>query len=195
MRPVVPTPTTHAPQIGPRLRHARQQRGFTIAQVAEATGVTKGFVSRLERDAASPSVATLVALCEVLSLEVGSLFTTPEREVISLATAPAINMGGKGVAEWLLTPRSEPRTQLLWSRADPGASGGRDLYSMNCESETVLILSGSITLVFADEEIPLRPHDTLTFRGRDAHTWRNDGEEAAEFLWILSPAPWSGSDA
>lgn len=194
MRPVVPTPTAQPPQIGPRLRHARQQRGFTIAQVAESVGVTKGFVSRLERDAASPSVATLVALCEVLSLEVGSLFTSPDRQVIRLADAPAINMGGSGVAEWLMTPRSEARTQLLWSRAEPGATGGRDLYSLNCETETLLVLSGEVTLVFADEEIPLAARDAVTFAGHDAHTWRNDGAEPAEFLWILSPAPWSGSD-
>lgn len=195
MRPVLPSPNSEPPKLGQRLRHARQQQGLTIAQVAEAAGVTKGFISRLENDAASPSVATLVALCEVLSVEVGSLFSTPKRQLVSLASAPAINMGGSGVREWLMSPRSEPRTQLLWSTAEPGATGGSDLYSLNCETETLIVLSGSITMVFADEEIVLAAHDALTFSGHDAHTWRNDADEDAHFLWVLSPAPWSGSDA
>ena len=69
-------------RIGARLRAARQARGLTIAQVAEAAGLTKGFVSRLERDDVSPSVASLVTVCEVLGLRVGELFDPPETAVI-----------------------------------------------------------------------------------------------------------------
>jgi transcriptional regulator with XRE-family HTH domain len=51
--------------------------GLTLAQVAEASGLTKGFLSRLERDETSPSLATLVQLCQVLPLTIGSLFVEP----------------------------------------------------------------------------------------------------------------------
>ncbi|MGB3337961.1 MAG: helix-turn-helix transcriptional regulator, partial [Devosia sp.] len=52
--------------IGTKLRTARKTRGLTLDQVAQAAGLTKGFVSRLERDDVSPSVASLVTVCEVL---------------------------------------------------------------------------------------------------------------------------------
>jgi hypothetical protein len=42
----------------------------------------------------------------VLSLKLGSLFEPPENEVVALADAPRINMGGVGAMEKLLTPRS-----------------------------------------------------------------------------------------
>jgi DNA-binding XRE family transcriptional regulator len=59
-----------AVRIGARLRAARQARGLTLDKVAAATGVTKGFLSRLERDDVSPSVASLVAVCDVLGVRV-----------------------------------------------------------------------------------------------------------------------------
>jgi transcriptional regulator with XRE-family HTH domain len=64
--------------IGSRIRAARQSQRLTIEQVADATGLTKGFLSRVERDLTSPSVASLVTLCQVLSISIGDLFAAPE---------------------------------------------------------------------------------------------------------------------
>ena len=88
MRPIPPSPSTGPTRIGPRLRETRMAQGLTIGNLADATGLTKGFISRVERDETSPSVATLVNLCQVLSLPVGALFEPPEHEVIEFATAP-----------------------------------------------------------------------------------------------------------
>ncbi len=59
--------------IGARLRAARQTAGLTLAAVAEEAGLTKGFLSRLERDDVSPSVASLVTVCGILGIGVGQL--------------------------------------------------------------------------------------------------------------------------
>ena len=63
--------------IGTKLRSARKARNLTLDQVAQAAGLTKGFVSRLERDDVSPSVASLVTVCDVLGLRVGAVFRPP----------------------------------------------------------------------------------------------------------------------
>ena len=123
MHPAPEVAPPHRPQLGD---HAHRQRTPTIAQLAEATGLSKAFVSRLERDETSPSVATLRAVCQVLSLPIGSLFESPDHEVVHLADAPHINFGGSLVVEQLLTPRSEAGVQILRSVLEPGASGGND---------------------------------------------------------------------
>ena len=166
---------------------------MTIAHVADATGLTKGFISRVERDETSPSVATLLMLCEVLSLPVGRLFEAPERDVVRLADAPRINLGGVGVAERLVSARSEPRVQMIRSTLDPGASGGPDLYTMSSETEVVHVLQGALLLRFATEEVALQAGDSLTFAGRDPHSWTNVAEGRTELVWVLAPAAWSGS--
>ena len=148
MRAVHPAPEDGPFPIGPKLRTTRIAQGITIAQLAEATGLSTGFVSRLERDETSPSVATLRAVCQVLSLPIGSLFESPDHQVVHLDDAPHINFGGSLVVEQLLTPRSEAGVQILRSVLEPGASGGKDFYTIACEVEALHVLSGGVTVRF-----------------------------------------------
>ena len=82
--------------IGSRIRAARQSQRLTIEQVADATGLTKGFLSRVERDLTSPSVASLVTLCQVLSISIGDLFAAPETHLTRRNDGPRISLGGQG---------------------------------------------------------------------------------------------------
>src|SRR4029078_1145503 len=115
VKPVPVGPSPDRPRIGARLRAARQRQGLNIEPVAAAAEVTKGFVSRVERDETSPSVATLVTLCEVLSLPVGTLFEVAETALIRRAEAPQIHLTGDGAAESLVPPRGQARLQMIRS--------------------------------------------------------------------------------
>ncbi|MGW7613188.1 helix-turn-helix domain-containing protein [Streptomyces sp. NPDC054766] len=191
----LPVSPRHAKlQIGARLRAARQANRLTIEQVADATGLTKGFISRVERDETSPSVATLLTLCDVLSLQIGSLFDSAEVELVRHADAPLINLGGTGVEERLMTPRGQSRLQMIHSIVQPGGNGGSELYTINCELETAYVLSGTIDLHFSESSTRLEHGDALTFTGGEPHNWSNpDNSRGAEVIWILAPAPWSGN--
>lgn len=193
MRRAVPAdPSTSPLAIGARIRNARTAQGLTLAQVAEASGLTKGFLSRLERDDSSPSVATLVQLCQVLSLSIGSLFTEPEIQLISLDQAPRVNFGGSGAEERLLSPRGESRVQILRSTMSPGASGGDDLYTISSDVEVLHVLAGEVTVRFVNRNVRLTGGDSLTLPGREPHSWFA-GDDGAEVIWVIVPAPWSGS--
>jgi len=150
-------------------------------------------VSRVERDETSPSVATLVALCQVLSLPIGSLFEEITTNVVKLEEAPLINMGGRGATERLLTPRSQSRVQVIRSHLDPKSTGGESLYTINCDVEAVHVVAGTLTILFSDRRVEMGTGDTLTFSGREPHNWQNLSDEATDVLWILAPAAWSGS--
>lgn len=193
MRPVSPAPSSKKLLIGTKLRSSRILQGITIAQLAEATNLTKGFLSRVERDETSPSVATLVMICQVLSIPVGRLFESAGTELVRLEDAPLINMGGSGAVERLLSPRSESRIQLLRSMLEPGATGGATPYTVNCDLEVVHVLRGTIVLVLVEEEITLNEGDSLTLAGREPHTWHNHSDQPAELIWAIVPAAWSGS--
>jgi transcriptional regulator with XRE-family HTH domain len=193
MRAIPPAPDATAPSIGPKLRSTRLAQGLTIEQLATATGLNKGFISRVERDETSPSVATLVTLCQVLSLPIGSLFEPPEHDVIHLADAPQINFGGSLVDDRLLTPRNEAGIQMLRSALEPGAHGGEEFYTIACEVEVLHVLKGSITLRFPQHDVQLGPGDTATFAGRQPHTWLNSTARRADVIWVIVPAAWSGS--
>ena len=193
MRAVHPTPSEDRVRVGARLRASRQAQRLTIEQLATATSLTKGFISRVERDETSPSVATLVTICQVLSLPIGSLFAGAETEVVKLADAPLINMGGQGVIERMITPRGQSHVQVLRSTLQPGADGGDELYTINCNVEVVHVINGEVDVRFTDKTVCLSAGDTLTFSGHELHSWRNTGTSIAEILWTLVPAAWSGT--
>ncbi|MBT5575733.1 MAG: helix-turn-helix transcriptional regulator, partial [Microbacteriaceae bacterium] len=60
--------------LGERLRHAREARRLTLEDVAEQASLTKGYISKVERNQATPSVAVLLRVCETLGLSIGDLF-------------------------------------------------------------------------------------------------------------------------
>ncbi|TDN88451.1 helix-turn-helix domain-containing protein [Microbacterium sp. BK668] len=193
MRAIHPDADATVTPIGAKLRAARTGQGMSLGQLAETTGLSKGFLSRLERDETSPSVATLVQLCQVLSLPVGALFTEPEVQKVSFVDAPRINLGGVHAQERLMSPRGEHRVQLLHSELQPDAHGGADLYTINCDVEVLHVIEGRVTVRFADRSVPLSAGDALTFPGREPHTWHVDGGRPATVVWVIVPAPWSGS--
>jgi transcriptional regulator with XRE-family HTH domain len=178
-------------RIGARLRDARRRQGLTIDQIAQSTGLTKGFISRIERDVTSPSVSSLVTVCAALSLPVGELFTAPKTDVVRRAQAPDIQLTGRGADERLLTPRGQARLQLVHSIIEPGGTGGEELYTLNCEVEVAHVLRGRLQVLFSRSAELLEAGDTMTFSGREPHTWHNaDADEDAEVLWVIVPAPW-----
>ena len=63
--------------IGSRLRVARLAKGLTLGSVSAVAGLTQGYLSKVERDQVSPSVASLVAICTAVGLRVGDLFEPP----------------------------------------------------------------------------------------------------------------------
>jgi mannose-6-phosphate isomerase-like protein (cupin superfamily)/DNA-binding XRE family transcriptional regulator len=189
-RPIVRPKREVEVRIGARLRSARQARRLTIEKVADATGLNKGFVSRLERDEVSASVASLVAVCDVLGIRVGELFDSPTTSFVKKGTGGPINFGGDNVHEMLLTPGNQGQLQVIHSLMEPGASGGEGLYTLNVNIEFLYVVAGAVDVQFGDEVVRVSAGDALTLPGREPHTWRNASkEEGCEALWVLAPAP------
>ncbi len=158
--------------------------------MAHASGLTAGFLSRLERDEVQPSVASLVTLCEVLGLRVGSLFDPPETAIVRRGQGQPINFGGVDVAETLLTPGTQTRLQVIHSDVEPGGNGGDDLYSLDSDFECVYVVAGTLVVTNESGDVVLGEGDAMTFPAHQPHTWRNTStENACEVLWILTPAP------
>jgi len=177
-------------RIGTRLRAQRKAKGLTLDQVAGAAGLTKGFVSRLERDDTSPSVASLVTVCQVLGLRVGELFDPPDTAVVRAGEGRDINFGGQGAHEKLLTPGTQDHLEVIQARIEPGGSGGAELYALDCDVEFVYVLAGRLDVELEDETVRLARGDAMTFPGGTPHTWRNASRTRdCEVLWTLAPAP------
>jgi transcriptional regulator with XRE-family HTH domain len=179
------------PRVGARVRSLRRERGLTIEQLAAATGLTKGFISQLERDRTAPSLSSIARICDALGVRLSHIF---ERE-----PAPALvrrsDRTGSQVAlateSHLLSSRDEERFQAIESVVAPGAGAGDELSSLPGEMEFVYVLAGTLELQVAGDTHVLEEGDALTYPLSKPHTWRNASESAElRVLWVSVPNPY-----
>jgi transcriptional regulator with XRE-family HTH domain len=176
-------------RIGAQLRAARLAARMSMAEVAEQAGLTKGFVSKLERDLANVSVASLIRLCDALGVSVGSLFQAPTGEVIRHGAYPPINFGGRKMTEYLLTPSGEKRVQAILSDIEPGGGSGSDPYALPADVEFVYVLAGQLQVTVAGEQVTLEQGDAFSFPAGTPHIFRAPPEAGrTQVLWVVSPA-------
>jgi len=185
----VPDAIPDGTRIGAQLRAARLAARMSMAEVAEQAGLTKGFVSKLERDLANVSVASLIRLCDALGVSVGSLFQAPKGEVVHRDARPQINFGGRKMTEYLLTPSGEKRVQAILSDIEPGGGSGSEPYSLPADVEFVFVLAGQLEVIVAGEQITLEQGDAFTFPADMQHTFRASSRAGTtQVLWVVSPA-------
>jgi transcriptional regulator with XRE-family HTH domain len=179
----------HSPRIGSRLRAARRARGMTIAELASAAGLSNGFISLLERDETNASVATLLRICELLGVRIGSLFEQPRTSLVRKRDREVVNFGGFGVEDVVLTPRWERSLEVIESTIEAGGRSGDEPHAFEADAELIYVLKGSLDLTMGDEVHQLRSGDALLIDPRDAHSWVNPSRTSdATVLWIITPA-------
>jgi len=180
--------------IGPRILKAREASGLSLSDVAEKCALSKGFLSRVERGLASPSVDSLIRICEVVGLAMEDLFASPAFTVTRANARRTAALPGAEMSDTVLTPTYEKRVTVIETVAKPSGSGGLELYSMPAECEVCYVLSGRLELVIGEEVILLSAGDAVTFSGTTPHTWSYASEkEDVKMIWIIAPAlpnPW-----
>jgi transcriptional regulator with XRE-family HTH domain len=174
--------------IGTQLRAARLAARKSLDEVATQSGLTKGFLSKLERDQANASVAALMRLCGTLGISVGSLFQAAKGEVVRRDARTPINFGGTGISEYLLTPSGEKRMQAILTEIDRGGGSGEEPYSLPADVEFVFVVSGTLEINLADQTVVLSEGDAFTFPPNNQHSFRAGSGQRAQVLWVFSPA-------
>lgn len=176
-------------QLGTRIRALRQARRLTLRDVAERAGVTESFLSQVERDVTSPSIATVHRIAGALGLSIAQLFAEdpdPGR-VVRREARRRIAYPGLGAVDEFLTSNLAGRLQVIMSTIDAGGGTGPEAYTHDSDEEVVVVLSGVLDLWVADEHYVLREGDAVTFPSRLPHWNANHGEAPATVLFCLTP--------
>jgi transcriptional regulator with XRE-family HTH domain len=169
--------------LGPQLRRLRQARGLTLDALAEAVGLDKGFLSRLERGRKSPSVATLLRLSAALGVPVAELLgeALPE-DAIRVTRAARRRREAPGPASHgieALTQGAAPLAAFIIHLAGEFAEDGPHEHE---GEELLYVLSGAVELAFADRSLMLRQGDAAEFPGHLPHRLRRVGAAPAGVL-------------
>lgn len=176
-------------QLGRKIRDLRLRRGLTVQQLADASHLSKGFVSQVENDRTSPSLATLHDLAAALRTSVSYLVADdePTPHVVRAAERPLLDIGDESVRVEVLSALPRRNLELLRLELPPGTSGEERPHSYDGE-ECVLCLEGSVLLRQGDRSYVLEPGDSCHYDGRVPHTIRNGGDGTARLLVVMTPA-------
>jgi transcriptional regulator with XRE-family HTH domain len=176
--------------LGRRVRTLREARRLSLRQLAEGANVSESFLSQVERGVANPSVASLRRLADALGTSVGSLFEGATEDGGSLTRSrdrPRLVHPQRRWEDFLITPRSAKRLQVIQSVIEPGEGSGREPYSHDSDEECVVVLKGTVEFGVGEETYLLEEGDSLLFESRTPHWNRNPGPSKAEVLWIITP--------
>ena len=175
--------------IGRSLREARHRRGLTLKAVAQMAGVTESFLSQVERDIASPSIATLRRIATALGTSIGELLDSPapNAHLIRRGQRRVVAYPGLAARDEFLTDGQGARLQVIESFVEAGGGTGPEAYAHESDEECVIVLEGCLDLWVGDEEYRLETGDAVRYSSRIAHRNRNPGPGTARILFVLTP--------
>jgi transcriptional regulator with XRE-family HTH domain len=176
-------------QLGARIRSLRRGRHLTLRAVADRAGVTESFLSQVERDVASPSIATVGRIARALDLSIAQLFAedADAGRVVRREARRRIEYPGLRAVDEFLTSNLAGRLQLILSTIEPGGGTGSEPYTHDSDEEAVLVLEGILDLWVGDEHYVLRAGDAITYSSRIPHWNANQGDAPATVLFCVTP--------
>jgi DNA-binding transcriptional MerR regulator/mannose-6-phosphate isomerase-like protein (cupin superfamily) len=182
---VKPSADGRVSAIGSRLRQLRTKRGASLAQVAEAVGISVGFLSAIERSHMTASVGTLRKLARYYKTNILDFYDTMETNgrVVRPKTRKVLE-AGPGVQMELLAWGNTVMEPHLF-RIKPSAGSG-DSYTHDGE-EFLLVMRGELEIALGDEEFRLKSGDSFYFESSTPHRWRNPGRVETWVLWVNTP--------
>lgn len=177
--------------IGDRIRRERQSRRWTLDQLAEAAGVSRRMLVKVEQGAANPSVGTLLRLSNALGVGLPDLIEAPGAKPVRVtrrgegAELWSSVGGGRGV---LVAGTERPDVVELWDwTLAPGDRHASEAHSAGTK-ELLQVHQGTITVEVDDESVSLGPGDALSFPGDMPHSYANLKKRPARFsLAVFEP--------
>lgn len=170
-------PSGERPALGARLRAVREQQHMTLEQMSQVTELSKGFISRVERDLTSPSVSSLLTMCQVLGISAGHLLEPTGAVAVEWDKAPKVSVSESGVEVRMMTPPGNESHQVIRSVIAPDAKGDPELHTFPCDEKSVHVTQGSIVIVHPEGEVRLNSGDSMVLPGTEPHTWYNPSKK------------------
>ena len=175
-------------KIGERIRNLRQLSNLTQEELAERAGLTKGFISQVERDLTSISLDSLIQILGALDEDISEFFrdSTGEEKIVYRENDRVAIEKDKIQRFELLVPGSTNRRLepiLLTLRKGQVTPKERPHEG----EEFGYVLRGRVTLRFGKEVLKLKTGECFYLSAEKEHWLQNTSSKEAIILWISSP--------
>jgi len=172
--------------IGKKLKELRLQNDLTLEDLASRSEVTKGFLSQVERNLTTPSIATLEDILEALGSNLSEFFhEEQERQIVFSTQDFFVNEQEDYAIEWIIPNAQKNQMEPILLTLHPHKNS-QELSAHHGE-EFGYVIKGSVTLVRGNKRYKLKAQETFYLDGSKGHYLHNHGNTDAKVLWITTP--------
>lgn len=175
-------------KIGQKLKELRVMKNLTQEELADRAELSKGFISQLERDLTSPSIATLLDILQVLGTDLPEFFQESCEEQIVFHDSDYFektddNLGNK--IEWIIPNAQKNIMEPIRLTLAPGGSTYPD--NPHEGEEFGYVLSGSITIHIGNKKYKAKKGESFYFTPGSTHYLTAGEKTGATIIWVSSP--------
>ncbi|NJP40143.1 cupin domain-containing protein [Oscillospiraceae bacterium HV4-5-C5C] len=175
-------------ELGERIKYLRQANHLTQEELADRCELSKGFISQLERDMTSPSIATLNTILASLGTNIADFFQ-PDRRGPAVftqedyAVKDDADIGARTC--WLIPNAQKNMMEPVLLTIQPG--GHSFLDNPHEGEEFGYVLEGSVAICLGKQQFEARVGESFYYRADLPHQIRNTGTELARLVWVSTP--------
>ena len=198
--------------LGKRIRAERQKRQLTLEKFSAKTGLSKSFLSQIERGNTEPSITSLKKIAAEFGYSVVNLFPNgngmesnwgyqddirehPVRKPTYINNVSIVRAGkrkrlalpGSNVVYDLLTPDMKRQLEVMYMRVKAGEDSGSEPMLDSPGEKLCFVVKGNLELTVGEDVYLLDEGDTIYYPAHVPHSWRALGGERVEVIWILTP--------
>lgn len=167
--------------IGSNIRAIRKRKNITIAQICEETGLSQGFLSQVETNKTSPSIATLESIATALKVPLAYLLLKKE-ERMHIVRKDERKITTSGVENLRVEHLSSTKNvKMMIVEIPPGVATGEAPHAHEGE-EVHVVIQGKIYAEQGEDSAEFSEGDSFSWNACTPHLVRNIGEEMAIIL-------------
>lgn len=175
-------------KIGEKIRRLRTTKEMTQEELANRCELTKGFISQLERDLTSPSIATLMDIMECLGTNMKDFFDEVDEEKIVFRKEDFFvqeNQEMLNSVTWIVPNAQKNEMEPIVLELKPGGSSQVD--NPHEGEEFGYVLAGNISVHVGKKKYKAKKGECFYYKTNATHYITNDGKVDAKVLWISTP--------
>ena len=173
-------------EIGSKIKRLRQQLNLSQSELADRCELTKGYISQLENDLNSPSIATLVDILSALGTDLSEFFKKEDDERIVFSKDDFIEKREDGMTfRWIIPNAQKNMMEPVLVELEAGAETPEDVPHEG--EEFGYVLEGRIAVVIAGRSRTVKKGESFYYYAGKAHCIVNKGKGKARFLWVSTP--------
>ena len=173
---------------GDKLKQLRIKTDLTQEELANRCNLSKGFISQVERDLTSPSIATLMDILECLGTDLKDFFNEPEIDTVVFSRDDIFiqenNDLGHSIS-WLIPNAQKNKMEPILLRLAPG--GQSETHSPHDGEVFGYVVSGYALLHLGQKQYKLRKGESFYYKANSPYFIENTAKNEASILWVSTP--------